>query len=180
MFCTDCGQELPADAVFCSRCGKRQRAGGYAPGVQREICEVRRSREEGEWFAAGDVFWEAVAVGPRGRYPVARSRSCPREEAGSAAEVKRTDALLDTLVDDLVREGWLPLGLGPEWYSYRFERRLHPVPAEAQSDSTRRDAAAAGDPVDIEPAPTDAAGKNLPAGPEKASASKSLPRRTSR
>jgi hypothetical protein len=126
MFCTDCGQELPAAAAFCSRCGKRQGAGGYAPDVQREICEVRRSREEGEWFAAGDMFWEAIAIGPRGRYAVARSPTCPREDAGSEAEVKRTDALLDSLVDELVRDGWLPIGLGSAWYSYRFERRARP------------------------------------------------------
>lgn len=128
MICQNCATELPDDAHFCLRCGTSQAPGGLARAVRREICEVYRSIENGGWFRAGDTFWEAIAVGPQGRYSVGRSGTCPRKALGSSKGVKRTDALLDDLIDQLIREEWQPLPRGSEWYSYRFERLARAEP----------------------------------------------------
>ncbi|SRR5579883_661620 len=124
MICQNCATSLPDDAHFCLRCGTPQAPGGTTLEVRREICEVYRSKESGSWFRAGDTFWEAIAVGPRGRYSVGRSDTCPRKALGSLKGVKRADTLLDELINQLIREEWQPLPRGPEWYSYRFERHV--------------------------------------------------------
>lgn len=87
-----------------------------------------RSNENGGWFRAGDTLWEAIAVGPGGRYSVGRSATCPRQVLGSSKGVKRADVLLDDLINELIREEWQPLPRGSEWYSYRFERHVRVEP----------------------------------------------------
>ncbi len=96
----------------------------------REICEIQRSNEAGNWFRGGDTYWEAIGVGQKGRFAVARSETCPREGRGRTGGVRRADSILDRLIAKLVQEGWQPLPRGAEWYSYRFERY---VPADGES-----------------------------------------------
>lgn len=128
MICSACSANLPDDANYCLRCGARQpRAEGVSP-VRREICEIHRSGEEGSWFRAGDTYWEAIAVGPHGRYTVARSETCPRSGRGISRGIAIADTLLDQLIAKLAQEGWQPLPRGTEWYSYRFERYGAPLP----------------------------------------------------
>jgi hypothetical protein len=123
MTCPHCAHVLPDDANYCSDCGREVRVAGRGVSVQREICEIYRSQEQGGWFHAGDTYWEAIAIGPKGRYTVGRSVTCPRKAVGSQREVKHADAVLDQLIAEIVQEGWQPLPRGPEWYSYRFERQ---------------------------------------------------------
>jgi hypothetical protein len=124
MNCPGCATELPEHARFCLQCGAPQRPGEPAPRVRREVCEIYRSDEAGGWFRAGDTYWEAIAVGPQGRYGVARSETCPRTARGRSGGVQRADVLLDQLIRKLVHEGWQPLPRGPDWFSYRFERTV--------------------------------------------------------
>ena len=124
MLCPTCASRLPDDANYCLHCGKAQRRDGLVPVMRRDICEIYRSQEHGEWFEGGDTFWEAIAIGPQGRSSVGRSGTCPRKAVGSAREVKHADVVLDLLITQLVQDEWQPLPRGPEWYSYRFERQV--------------------------------------------------------
>jgi hypothetical protein len=126
--CNNCEAELPDGARFCLRCGAPQSPDHPILTFRREICEVYRSKENGGWFRAGDTYWEAIAVGPAGRYMVARSETCSRNAVGGSSGVKQADDLLDELIRQLIQEGWQPLPRGPEWYSYRFERHLQTAP----------------------------------------------------
>jgi len=135
MICRNCATPLPDDAHFCLRCGMAQTPAGLATAVRREICEVYRSNENGGWFRTGDTFWEAIAIGPQGRYSVGRSETCLRKAQGSTRGVKRADVLLDGLIKQLIQEEWQPLPRGPEWYSYRFERHARAEPAATEQDS---------------------------------------------
>lgn len=122
MICPFCAAQLPADAKFCLHCGAPQPPGEGNQSVVREICEIHRSNEEGNWFRGGDTYWEAIAVGRAGRFTVARSETCPRDGRGRFRGVRAADSVLDQLIAKLVQEGWQPISRGPEWYSYRFER----------------------------------------------------------
>lgn len=134
MFCHNCATQLPGDAQFCLQCGTRVAPDTPSLVVRREICEVYRSIEDGGWFRAGDTFWEAIAIGPEGRYSVGRSDTCPRKALGSSKGVKHADILLDQLIKQLIQEGWQPLPRGPEWYSYRFERHVRTAPSPTNPD----------------------------------------------
>lgn len=126
MQCSACSSPMLDDANYCPHCGTRRSADGVA-GIRREICEIYRTGEEGSWFRAGDTYWEAIAIGPSGRYTAARSETCPRTGRGLSGGIARSDELLDQLIAKLVQEGWVPIPRGQEWYSYRFERQAAPA-----------------------------------------------------
>lgn len=147
MTCPACSATLPPDANFCSRCGASLQAVDEVSKIRREICEIVRSGEEGNWFRAGDTYWEAIAVGPQGRYTAARSETCPRLGSALSRGIKRADVLLDQLIAKLTQEGWQPIPRGPEWYSYRFERYSSPPATSNVSPDDQSPAPAAGSTV---------------------------------
>jgi len=139
MFCSDCGTELPEEASFCWKCGKRQQSRDEADSQQQtqwEVCEIvyeARTRP----FPASVVMSRVTspqvrlwvqAIGPNGRYTAARSEVwCVSysPESGPNSKDRKTIRELDQLIQTLVANGWEPTSeKGGGWFSHRFRRRL--------------------------------------------------------
>ena len=123
--CANCGNETPADARFCPRCGAPQREGPAGasdapasrvvfPAEGWELCEI-------VWWR-GYVRSEFCAVAD-GR-ELARSRSFRwRAERPPAPDHEAARAAHEGLVARLKEAGWEPLGQAVPWYAQRFRRQ---------------------------------------------------------
>ncbi len=133
MFCHNCGAELPADANFCSKCGKRLAAAeprtDAEPAPADEVCEVVAEMAGEKWspmFPADMMQFKAKAAGPQGEYLAAES---PKFKVGLSEyyqpnqKNKRHVKALEELTAALTTAGWERSGKGREWYSLRFRRR---------------------------------------------------------
>jgi tetratricopeptide (TPR) repeat protein len=90
---------------------------------QWEYCEIV-ARNKGT--LGGGLAFQAEVTGPQGRHVLIESGNFivhagfpPKD---SATNRKRVDALARTVLSD----GWEQLPKGPDWYNYRFRRRIRP------------------------------------------------------
>lgn len=85
-----------------------------------DVCEIALRVT---WGAADstDMYFDAIAVGPRGKYRVAKSQPVSYD----AASVERSLSVragLEALTRRLAETGWQPLPRGRAWFSLRFRR----------------------------------------------------------
>lgn len=138
MFCANCGTLLADDTNFCPMCG--QPVKGNTPPAKPvetpiyEICEVNPEIVQSSLlnvlpFVKLTWCWFADAVGPSGKYLVAKSsefkafgdRSIgPRDAFGSQPEESKVAH--DELVALLLREGWAPIDT--RYFGQSFQRRV--------------------------------------------------------
>jgi hypothetical protein len=116
MYCLNCGTKLPDDASFCWKCGKPQRPDAQPKEVKRETCEIAVGMPATLYNVAFPVFGYtrrivAKAIGPQGPYIAAQTKFVRLNN-------KQFDELRDTLITELVQDGWEPLG------GNLFHRRL--------------------------------------------------------
>lgn len=120
--CTACGQELPDDARFCSRCGAPQ---GAAPTEAGPPTHWESARIVWQKLGLVSERFEAEVTTPGGTY-----RICDPSRETFAADKRtgprRNDALTvsshRSLVERLIREGFEPVGVGDQWWMERFRR----------------------------------------------------------
>lgn len=130
MYCVSCGTQLPDEANFCWKCGKPQKSGIRADEPQWEICEIDwRSIKikSGGLFGLGDTstegYYFATAIGPKGQYEVAKSKTF--HVLGYRPASDTPDEHLQALISQLVNNGWEPQGRkGNTRYDYSFRRRI--------------------------------------------------------
>jgi hypothetical protein len=124
MFCVACGANLPDDARFCLKCGREMGAAGEPVGTQYEVCDVFEHNlgSAVAGFTKPRWFFEAVAIGPQGRYSVAQT---PQVKGYSydLSWRRKMAAALNELVSQLVRDGWQPIASSADGLP-RFQRRV--------------------------------------------------------
>ncbi len=111
-YCPGCRRELARDASFCSSCGEP--APRHEPAV--ETCEIVLWRG---YVKAGFVAVPYGGPGKAAEPPASRLfRSRERSPAPEGAAL----AAHESLVEQLLRDGWEPVGNGSSWYSRTFRR----------------------------------------------------------
>lgn len=119
MFCINCGTQLPEEANFCWKCGRSQKPGVQTEEPKWETCEIEPEQENAGLLRTmfslqTDRYnYVAKAVGPKGIYMVAETGFVDNHEKA-----------VQTLVSQLVQQGWESMGKGERWYSYKFRRRV--------------------------------------------------------
>lgn len=106
MYCPKCGQELPADAGFCLKCGQPQAkaAGELISERRREVCKIEL-RERGAYG-----WWEArigtTEVARSGNYNILGGifRAFTFRNPDTQLEEKHVE-----LISRLASEGWEPV-----------------------------------------------------------------------
>ena len=126
MYCFECGTRLPDGAADCSGCGTPKEPWAPPPEPGWEACKVGwEARKARGAFERDKFVFVARAEGPGGPYAAGESGAFtldPRSPHGLARRQMRPH--LDGLVERLRREGWEPQPPGPDWWGFRFRRRV--------------------------------------------------------
>jgi hypothetical protein len=141
--CVYCGQSLPAEAAFCSRCGRRspfqdipennsdtRSLQGTIPWAV-ETCEIGWTRRAQGFTARITFHAETTAFGDK--QIIANSEPLPdlRDSIGGNVFIPRQTAeamtAVSQIVETLLRDGWqiavAPMGF---WWNYHFMRPVRP------------------------------------------------------
>ncbi len=129
MFCSNCGTQLPDEAMFCSKCGKSLKpTAQVGPTPEKwEICEIMLDKRNE--LAAGAIYWfYASALGPNGEYSAGES---PDVAIGSRFfnypknNDKKAITAHETLVKDLMAYNWESVqSSGTNWWASKFRRKI--------------------------------------------------------
>jgi ribosomal protein S27AE len=128
MFCSNCGTQLPDEANFCWKCGKPQKQGAQVEELKQaeetkyETCEIFYKRTY-EGYAGDKGQFTAEAIGPEGKYCVARSEEF---SVASSQGPNFNHPAHKALVNKLVTQGWEQSDRGTNWYNTRFRRKIDP------------------------------------------------------
>lgn len=121
MFCINCGQQLPADAKFCPKCGKLQDGSARVAEPAWEICEIHNEWVDNQLIGGRVFAFLAKGVGPQGTCVFAQSPGFHLDYGG------KMDSSLDSITGQLIREGWEYIGqYGLHNYEKRFRRKMTP------------------------------------------------------
>ena len=125
MICVKCGVRLPEEASFCWKCGTAQPppdAPAARPEARWETCSIEwgTTRPRGLLGGKGVYYFEANVVGAHGVHASRRSDEWEDPAAAPTAALARGE--LDRLRARLARDGWVELGQGIDWWSYRYHR----------------------------------------------------------
>lgn len=88
--------------------------------MAREVCEILW-RETLNPVTGQKYWYEAIAIGSRGRYLAAKSGTW-RAWGSLIGNDGHNGRELDALISELVNDGWSPLGSGPNGLP-RFDRQ---------------------------------------------------------
>lgn len=144
LHCVYCGQTLPPDAAFCSRCGEKlplgstpeasseTRALPYAtppPPMPMETCEIGWSRRAQGFTARITFHAETTTMGDK--RIIANSEPLPddRDRIDGKVFIPRPTPqamyAVNQIVDRLIQEGWQHTYVrGLYWWNYTFFRPL--------------------------------------------------------
>jgi hypothetical protein len=146
LYCVYCGQSLPQDASFCSRCGRGNpfnlapfniadtralseiRHTSYTSPVPAvlETCEIGWSRRAHGLSARITFHAEKALFGDRQIIASSEPVSDARDNISGRIYIPReTDeamAAVSQLVERLLQDGWQPISHGNYWWNYRFSR----------------------------------------------------------
>lgn len=141
--CEGCGGNYDDKFKFCPHCG-RARPDPITININVtsddvwETCEIYIVSEKKSVFKT-DWFFEATAIGIKGRYSAGWSEPLKRDLplqpgdyywniSNGADEMvlipKKCQPKLDALIRRLVSDGWQSVGRGQHWYSERFRRKV--------------------------------------------------------
>lgn len=112
--------EKLATALPRAPSGKRPDMRGNGTEVSWDVCEIALRVTSGADDAA-DMFFDAIAVGPHGKYRVAKSQLFPYEATNVERSLNARGGLA-ALTRRLAETGWQPLPPGRAWFSQRFRR----------------------------------------------------------
>ncbi len=133
-FCWNCGTQIPMEAAFCWKCGKAQKATTELDKSKWEFCQIEMEvintlyDEISDWLIflphySTHRFW-AAAVGPTGRYSAGHAPQF-KVRLGDPIQGKQCSAAFDSLINQLVRDGWESIETrGENWWNYRFKRLI--------------------------------------------------------
>ncbi len=143
MNCVYCGQSLPAEAAFCSRCGSSSPFQNTREDNSNtrslpdtipwavETCEIGWTRRAQGFTARITFHAETTTFGDK--HIIANSEPLPdlRDKIGGNVFIPRQTAEAVTavsfIVDTLLRDGW-QLAVSPMgyWWNYHFIRPIRP------------------------------------------------------
>lgn len=137
--CVGCGGSYDDAFKFCPFCGRAR----PEPNVLHvsvtsqdvwEQCEIavvydKSGKDFNSRLRGGTVYFEALAIGPQGRYAAARSEKLGYWElAGDVRQgievLSKAQPKLDALIKQLTADGWQYIGRGRAWYNEQFRRRV--------------------------------------------------------
>jgi hypothetical protein len=135
MVCQGCGASYDSTFKFCPYCGRAKPEPEVihlkVEDVQYEVCEIEVCIEPGFYNFLQSLFgavqrgyFEAIAVGPRGRYSAGLISGVMYDANHPDFLRQLNEKCLDQLVGRLTSEGWEPVSRGEHWYSYRFRRMV--------------------------------------------------------
>lgn len=142
--CTGCGGSYDDKFKFCPNCGRaKPETSTLNINVTSddiwETCEIYLVENRKSILFSGDYFFEATAIGTKGRYSAGLSEILKKTNPFSpiingdyyfdssqfvVLLPKRCQPKLDELISKLVANGWQSTGRGQEWYSERFKRKV--------------------------------------------------------
>lgn len=130
MYCSSCGKENVNDAAFCAYCGKSINSSTQETTNQFswEYCEIMWNYKQ-KLFTASAQFW-ARAIGKNGVYNAGESPKYtitdyhPGGNPLFKNENFNASTAFNTLVNQLISDGWEPTGpIGDSW-TQKFRRKI--------------------------------------------------------
>jgi zinc-ribbon domain len=130
MYCANCGKTIPDGAKFCAYCGKSINSSAQETTDQFswEYCEIRWNYKQ-KIFTISAQFW-AEAIGKNGVYNAGESPKYditdyrPGGNALFKNENVKASTAFNTLVNQLISDGWEPTEtMGGAW-SKKFRRKI--------------------------------------------------------
>lgn len=142
--CRSCGEKYDDKFKFCPNCGKVNNTNSNSSDdeLEWELCEIQITFKKADGFnplGLQNVLFEAIAIGPSGRYSADLSEPLVRfssfklagtlwdwsfDDNGDVEFGNGAQGKLTIFVNKLIKEGWQPLGRGTEWYSEKFRRKV--------------------------------------------------------
>ena len=121
MFCIHCGNQLPDNALFCSKCGKPtqnniSKGGGVTTAPQSnsspyELCEFLLERNQGFMGIGAGFTITIVVTGLNGRKIVRSEIVYDGFKSGD----KKAQELVDAFANEYAQNGWQALPSKKEW-----------------------------------------------------------------
>jgi hypothetical protein len=144
MHCANCGRQNPDDANYCNNCGKpvRQDTAQRNLDQYQETCEILcqdiLKPAGGVLGGPALIRFTAYAVGPSGSFVAGYSDGFDYPKARYDQAIHYDPPLLlpgpsdpgvksahDSLLRQLISEGWESTGRGQAWFNQRFRRQSH-------------------------------------------------------
>ncbi len=128
MYCVYCGHEIPADAVFCSACGKKQgNAPVNEPEPAVEKCHIELWEHEAKWSLFGRTTNKFQVIDEKGNLILEsdKFKLTGFSYDGPEETSKAFRDMVDKLVLELAVQGWKKLpGYRRRWFELDFEREI--------------------------------------------------------
>ena len=137
MYCRYCGQQLPDDSAFCSKCGKKvQHEGNQAaepvkqaapPAEKVEHCRLELVEIDSPWSLFGNTRNKFQAVTDDGQviYQSEKFKVSGFSYDGPEEVSKKYRDLVEKAVLTLAVDGWKKLpGCRRRWFELDFERKI--------------------------------------------------------
>ena len=146
--CDSCGGSYDDKFKFCPYCGKAKIEPidininvNVSSSDEWEYCEIEVYSMEKEtplnFFRDRKLIFCAIAISPNGRYTADKSEPLSSLSGGflkkSDYEIGNNNEIIfnegahvkfNDFVNQLVKNGWQPLGKGMKWYSEKFRRKV--------------------------------------------------------
>ena len=136
IFCTRCGSENRDDSSFCYKCGYKLTLPITEQQKEEwEFCEVvdisdtpAQSLSEliekilvdcTDGFYPHTQKFEAKAVSPKGPYVAAKCK------IPSQTSVKEKQRIIDQMISDMSKDGWIVVVKGSDFYKYQLRRKIN-------------------------------------------------------
>ena len=137
MYCRYCGQQLPDDSAFCTKCGKKvQHDGNIAaepvkqaapPAEKVEHCRLELVEIDSPWSLFGNTRNKFQAVTDDGQviYQSEKFKVSGFSYDGPEEVSKKYRDLVEKAVLTLAVDGWKKLpGCRRRWFELDFERKI--------------------------------------------------------